>query len=231
VLWIVEDIGLIESNQHIRLHSCIDMRWYEKVFKAFTEKSHLAQRIPKLHREWHLPFGILYKVVKTGRNDALHQGAFARHLTDHAIQLALVLEDTLMVNLTRVSDYRVRDPVHAHPWQPLSFVRQQMLASSFSYLPIWYTLEGKEKWCLLSDYSVARYLRAAPFEQRNKRLATSVEKAHQSGSLHIEEAVPCPADDEIDKAMTRFRDGKPLLVIDRSHEKNLLGILTPFDLL
>jgi hypothetical protein len=47
-------------------------------------------------REWHVPFVDQYEVVRTARNDALHQGAFARHLTTHAIQLALVLEDALM---------------------------------------------------------------------------------------------------------------------------------------
>ena len=41
------------------------------------------------------PFSRLYDLVQDARNDALHQGAFARHLTIHAIGLALILEDAL----------------------------------------------------------------------------------------------------------------------------------------
>lgn len=37
----------------------------------------------------------LYDLVEQGRNEALHQGAFARHLAEHAIELALALEDAL----------------------------------------------------------------------------------------------------------------------------------------
>ena len=73
--------------------------------------------------------------LKDGRNDALHQGACARHLANHAVQLALVLEDALMPSEPKVSDFMVRDAICAAHWQPISFVRQQMLANSFSYLP------------------------------------------------------------------------------------------------
>jgi hypothetical protein len=34
-------------------------------------------------------FGRLYDLVHHGRNEALHQGAFARHVTNRAIDLAL----------------------------------------------------------------------------------------------------------------------------------------------
>lgn len=99
--------------------------------------SPLAEDIPYEHREWHVPFPALYEVVRDARNDALHQGASARHLTTHATQLVLVLEDALNEQATSVGDYMVRDPLCAFPWQPINLVRQQMLANNFSYLPIW----------------------------------------------------------------------------------------------
>ena len=36
-------------------------------------------------------FETTYEIVRQGRNDALHQGAFARHLTANAVKLALML--------------------------------------------------------------------------------------------------------------------------------------------
>src|SRR5262249_32601868 len=82
------------------------------------------------------PFSLLFDLVRDARNDALHQGAFARHLTVHAIELALRLEDALRKRLPAiVENYMVRNPVCAELWQPISLIRQQMLANSFSFMP------------------------------------------------------------------------------------------------
>ena len=93
-------------------------------------------------REVHTPFPQQYDLVREARNERMHDGAAARHATSHAIQLALVLEDALMnsydnkVSDFTVSDFMVRNPVCASMWQPLSFIRQTMLTSSFSCLPV-----------------------------------------------------------------------------------------------
>src|SRR4051812_47052457 len=80
------------------------------------------------------PFETLYDLVKEGRNDALHQGAFARHLTKHAIELAIILEEVLSTFMdTIVVDFMVYNPLCGEPWQPIAFLRQQMLANSYSY--------------------------------------------------------------------------------------------------
>lgn len=120
--------------------------------------SPLAEDVPYEHREWHVPFPALYEVVRDARNDALHHGAYARHLTTHATQLVLVLEDALNEQATSVGDYMVRDPLCAFPWQPISLVRQQMLANNFSYLPIWDDRGEESRWRLVSDHVVANYL-------------------------------------------------------------------------
>ena len=128
---------------------------------AKAKNSPLAEDIPLTHRDWHVPFPALYEVVKDARNNALHQGASARHLTTHATQLVLVLEDALNQNATNVGDYMVRDPLCALPWQPISLIRQQMLANNFTYLPIWDDGVHKPRWRLISDHAVAKYLRSA----------------------------------------------------------------------
>jgi len=71
--------------------------------------THLEE-IPGQRPDLHVPFSLLYKLVREARNDALHQGAFARRLTGHAIELSLVLEDALRRSLESpvVGDYMVR---------------------------------------------------------------------------------------------------------------------------
>ena len=41
-----------------------------------------------------------------------------------------------MTGLDRIADYMVRGPACACMWHPLSFIRQTMLSSSFSFLPV-----------------------------------------------------------------------------------------------
>ena len=52
-------------------------------------------RSRRVARNFHTPFSVLYDLVKDARNNTMHQGASARHLTTHAIELALVSEDAL----------------------------------------------------------------------------------------------------------------------------------------
>ncbi|MCC6537299.1 MAG: hypothetical protein IT162_07110 [Bryobacterales bacterium] len=126
-------------------------------------KEHVsAQNASFGNRALATPFQELYELVQIARNDAVHQGAFARHLTGHAVQLALVLEDSLkpMLDL-KVADFMIRDVRCAEMWQPLSFLRQQMLTNSFSYLPVWDGPQaggGIGQWRLISDSALARFL-------------------------------------------------------------------------
>jgi len=197
---------------------------YREHILSLCEKSPLATVVPKQHRDWHIPASVLYELVRNARNDALHQGAFARHLTTHAIQLEIILEDALMREATQVGDFMVRDPVCAQFWQPLSFIRQQMLTNSFSYLPVLY--EGK--WCLVSDQSVARYLRAN-VQERDSRLAKTLQAAMESDGSLLEEATCSHADVPINDVLLSC--SQPILVCRRDEPKDLVGILTAFDLL
>jgi CBS domain-containing protein len=199
-----------------------DLGHYARDIQNVASTSPLADEIPARFPPWHSPFSRLYELVRDARNDALHQGAFARHLTRSAIQLALVLEDALMSSQNTAGDYMVRDPVCASLWQPLSFIRQQMLANSFTYLPVW----RPRQWELISDYSLARYLRG---DARRTRLASTLEDAVNDG-LRLDGVTTCFTDSPVNDLLEKS-EGKPVLVVDREQTERLVGIVTPFDLL
>lgn len=94
IIHTVERLGsYIEGKQ-------LDLGRYREALKCVAERSSLAEEIPNQFRGLLTPFSELQESVRIARNDALHQGAFAqgafaRHLTKHAIDLAIVLEDAL----------------------------------------------------------------------------------------------------------------------------------------
>ena len=238
-------IHVVERLGSFLLGSVGDLGKYQFSLENVAQHSPLATDIPAQWRNVHTPFDLLYSIVTDARNDALHIGATARHLTTHAIELGLILEDALrsyeMDNKNKhVSDYMVRDPVCAHLWQPVSFIRQQMLTNSFSYLPV---QAATGQWCLVSDLQVAKYLQhstnsetqsdmatsaKAANKERKRRLATSLEKATAITPLEAKRVL---ANTEINSAMLEGFNGKPILVFRDDDKKELVGILTAFDLL
>ncbi len=220
ILHVVERLG------SFCLGSVEGLAKYQPKLEEVVERSPLATDIPAQWRNVHTPFSLLYGMVKDARNDALHIGASARHLTTHAIELALILEDALRMceEGKYVSDYMIRDPVCAHLWQPVSFVRQRMLTNSFSYLPV---EDAAGQWCLVSDLQVAKYLQDHTKSERKRRLATPLGKARGIALLParcLNDRMP------IGLALADF-DGKPILVFRDNAEAELVGILTAFDLL
>ena len=152
------------------------------------------QRQPDFHR--------LYKIVKDARNDAMHVGAYARHLTTSSVELAVVLEDALMSNSYLVQDFMVKNPICAFIWQPLGLVRQTMLANSFSYLPVQEKPNGSWSW--LSDFELARLLRSASSgNQRKELLALTLEEALRTHKLGIDPAETCSPDETIGDAIAK----------------------------
>ena len=111
---------------------------YSAKLSDLASASPLAADLPSKWPEYHTEFGALFEEMRQARNDAVHQGAHARTLTDHAVELSIILEDALMTDASKVSQFMVRDVVDAKLWHPLSYIRQQMLTHAFSYLPIWH---------------------------------------------------------------------------------------------
>lgn len=230
LLFVLERLGYFSTQDA----KAVGLNSYKTALELIAEPSLLAQKVPHHWRDWHTPFSDLFRIVKDARNDALHQGAFARHLTTHAMQLALVLEDGLMNNLTTVSDYMVRDPSSAFSWQPISFVRQQMLINAFSYLPILLEHHSTPGWYFISDTNLARCLRVGSNE-RDRRLVKSVREAIDEEKLQVDLAHTCYTNTSIGEALQVFEEqplkGQPLLVVKDDQQDALVGILTAFDLM
>lgn len=207
---------------------------YEPYINTVAKKSPLAEDIPNNWEGLHLKFATLYNSVREARNTAMHEGAFARHLTTQSIEISIILENALMVNSTppkTVCEFMVRNPVYAALWQPLSFIRQNMLANSFSYLPVWYQgARGKAQWRLVSDLAVARYLNDVPNKgELRTRLSSSLEDAIKSNAFKLTNTKTVKGDMEISKLLVKWK-GLPICVTSK-HSNDLIGILTPFDLL
>jgi len=130
-----------------------------------------------------------------------------------------------------VRDFMVCDVVCAVPAQPISAVRQQMLANSFSFLPIRAVWESPARWLLISDYAIAKFLRtSSSTAERNRRLATSIQAAITSQQLEVNEAENCATDDTLDDVL-KAKARQLLLVLGRTDRNHLVGVVTAFDLL
>ncbi len=158
---------------------------YEDKLSNLAHASPLSADIPSEWPGCHTTFRALYNELKQARNDAVHQGAHARTLTDHAVELTIILEDALMSDATQILQFMVRDVVEAKLWHPVSYVRQQMLMHSFSYIPV----RRETTWWLIPEYSMAQYLRGAPSNNvRKKRLATCLRDAVEANELLLLQA-------------------------------------------
>ena len=129
----------------------------------------------------------------------------------------------------QIKDYMVQNPVYAHAWQPVSFVRQMMLKNSFSYIPVYMNKKNTEEkaWHLIADYHIATYLRSANGDSHRKLLTQSIKEA--IGST-IEEADIFFPNDPVEKVLERIK-GEPILVVKSDACEELLGIATAFDLM
>lgn len=223
LLFALERIGALLNNGDGH-----GLRDYENAVIAFAAKSPLGAS--KAIGPSSIPFETLYTLVRRARNDALHQGAFARNLTVHATELAIVLEDALMADARIIRDFMVRTPVCASMWQPLSMVRQTMLSNSFSYLPV--IEEAKNQWMLVSDRELARYLRVS-VNERQKRMAQTLRDAVAQEHLKLETPHRVRPGDSVEAVFRAKDDGRPVLVFDGDDDgtRPLLGLVMPFDVL
>jgi len=220
VLFAIEHLGTA------LLHRAGTLNDYEGKLRRLAETSHLAFCLPKKFRCLYTPFDVLYRIVRVARNDALHQGAYARHITAHTVELSIVLEDALTIDCTTVADFMVKFVIQAELWQPLAFLRQQMLTSSFSYLPLCIPGRG---WRLISDHSLATALRQTA-GKRADCLGMTLEKAIADSLIDPPEATLVKPDVEIDVALALMKD-RPVLVQHPDNPDQIIGIVTAFDLM
>ena len=212
---------------------------YKDELKCLADDSPLSLSAavnPEQLMMYHTSFCNLFDELRRARNEAVHQGAYARILTDHAVDITIILEDALMSKISKcpkVSQFMVRDVVEAKPWQPVSYVRQQMLKHGFSYLPVWF--KDEKKWKLISEYAVARYLlRGCPDNKRNGRLSMTIEKAVKEGDdrMRLLSVKTICQEKKISDIMKCNGMGtEPILVTNPGRQHELVGILTSSDIL
>jgi hypothetical protein len=197
---------------------------FRSVVAKIARQSPLAERIPQKHHPFFEPFEVLYESTQIGRNQAVHEGAYARNLARHAAELSLILEDALQMTMKSVQHFMVRNPTCAELWEPLALVRQKMLVNAFSFLPV--VPRNGGKWRIVSDAEVARYLRSG---LRTERLSKSLRQAVRDG-LQLQKARIVEPESAVDDVLIAVKKG-PLIVISEKHPAVILGVLTAFDLL
>lgn len=216
IIFALESLGKFLTGEEMALG-----RYKNKIYEL-AKQSVLADEVPDASPAFHTNFCSQFELIRKERNSAMHEGVFARHLTQHAVEISLILEDALMKEEKEVKDFMVRNPICAYDWQPVSFIRQNMLANSFSYLPIFY----EKEWKLISDLAISRYIQDADYKERSKRLSVCFDK---SGIKPIK-TKNVNAEDSIDSVMKNW-DGLPVCVTMENSGNEIVGILTPFDLL
>ena len=154
----------------------------------------------------------LFDVVKDARNMAVHEGSFARHLSSRLIDLFLILEEAIMTKLQRVVDIMVRNPVVAETWQMVANARRDLLANSFSFLPILHN----GKWQLIADSEVMRFLRNPSDLSKNDRLSMSLDVTIKEESIRLISAKTCAPSDTI-VYLTEIIESFPVLIMADSN--------------
>ena len=176
-------------------------------------------------------FDALYESLRSARNDAMHTGDFARNATAAAVELCVGLEEALMEQevprRTAVRDFMVKAPVLVSPRSLVAHARQLMLTHSFSFLPI----RIDDTWKLVSELSLARYLQSG---DRAGLLAKSIsEVAHSSSGplLPLQTAVVVRGDTGVADLLLSQEQQQPFLWLVTDKHEELIGVLSPFELM
>lgn len=229
ICFAVESLGARLSNKKTNLND------YKEYLHILSKKSSLYDFLTKENPYFFSEFCILFQRLKSARNDAMHTGAFARNATNYAIELCIMLEDSLMQAVEKdtetVEYYMVKSPVTVELWHPLGYARQKMLANSFSYLPICVVESNEKRWMLLSDISIIKYINAMPNSSRGKvmtrKIGDLIRKMDMPGP-YLDLLLPDVVD--IKTKINQLKiDSQKLWLITK--ENNLVGVLSPFELL
>ena len=205
-----------------------DMGRYECKIRKLAADSIVLSDLSTEFPQYFSKFDALYVAVRLARNDAMHTGVYARHVTLAAIELCIGIEEALMkgqeVPRRLVADFMVKAPVCVEVWQPVACARQLMLMHSFSFLPVFH-----ERWRLLSEVSMVKYLNCGG--NLGDLLAAPIERAEKNGLKLIDAKVV-----ELDANVTDLlatTDGRdsPRLWLVEDRPGKLAGILSPFELM
>lgn len=146
----------------------------------------------------------------------------------------------------KICEYMVRNPLCAYEWQPISFIRQIMLENSFSHIPFFW----REKWHVISDLDVVKI-----HHKGKDKLASTLECCIESKDIDPRKARVVSPDKPVwdvlkcadDKGFAETEcspqkgpvcdvlkcagDQAWPVLVNRCDCKELLGIVTPYDLM
>lgn len=184
----------------------------------------LSAQVP----QYFTKFSALYESVRLARNDAMHTGVYARHITSAAIELCIGMEEALMceqdVPRKQVADFMVKSPVSIEVWQPVAHARQLMLMHSFSFLPVHHG-----SWKLLSEVAMAKYLNSGG--NWNQLLAAPIELAAKNG-LKLIDANVVDLNTNVKELLAMTDESAiPTLWLVEERPGRLCGVLSPFELM
>ncbi|MGF6575088.1 hypothetical protein ABH945_007217 [Paraburkholderia sp. GAS333] len=226
ICFVVEAIGLHVVGAELNMGSYIDK------IREISMDSIVLTDMPQRFPGQFSGFDALYRTMQSARNDAMHAGVYARHVTVAAIELCIGLEEAMMQEQqfarTKVRDFMVRDVVTVHAWQPIAYARQLMLMHSFTYLPV--KICGQ--WKLVPETAMAKFLPRGG-QARKEALGFSIEQAAQREDepLQLIEARVILADDEVSGLLDEVNPNVAALwLVDDEHD-GLAGILSPFELM
>jgi predicted transcriptional regulator len=189
--------------------------FYKEIFK-FYSYSHISL------------MDKFYSVVRA-RNDAAHQGAFARAASIKAQLVSIELEAIIMSKARSVRQIMSEDVVWAEEFFTVAKVREIMLLNSFSYLPC----HIGSRIYLISDAAVADvWNRDQTNEKRNEKLySATIKELFSLKEIGLESPVEIIHQDaEISRILEKL-GSKPVLVSNDKFNKNIVGIVTAFDYL
>jgi CBS domain-containing protein len=177
----------------------------------------------------HATISRLFKVVREARNDVVHDGAFVRHMSTRLVDLIVILEESVMAEMTTVGDVMVRTPVSVEPWQLVWHARRLMLENSFSNLPMLIADENVKRWVFVSDVAVMTFL--GPSNERDKsRRSKTLDQARKEG-LRLDKADCCVETELVIEIIPRLERGPLLVTATQAGSDRLVGIVSAFDLL
>lgn len=226
ICFAVEALGVHLSNREEALNK------YLALIRPIAERSIILSELPRHFPGLFSTFDVLYRSMQAARNDAMHSGVYARHLTVSAIELCIGLEEAIMQDngpaRTKVCDFMVRGVVSVQPWQPVAHARQMMLMHSFTYLPV--KVDGV--WMLVSEVSMAKYLRRGG-DARKAALAVSITDAWHRGEnkLELKPAKVVGAEDDVDELLVVANPDVASLWLVSDGRDDLAGVLSPFELM
>lgn len=168
-------------------------------------------------------------LLRQTRNDAAHQGSYARNAAREAVHVALRLEDALSVGWSDIEllHVMVRDPVMAQPGDTLGDIRQAMLEHAFTAVPA----RVRGRWFVLTDQWLARNIAGMTTKTRHGVLRQKVEDLTDDDLAPLA-ATPLPGNEKVSALAAGDHLDRPLVLVAPSPDSDRLdGVVAPADLL